>query len=48
MSEQRFQELLDGAVPSSAGPAAPGCGLYLVRVEYDGLEFEPHDGNGQN
>ena len=46
MTEERFRELLAGAAPSSAGPAAPGCGLYLVRVEYDGFAFEPHDRNG--
>ena len=29
-----FRALLDFARPSSAGPAAPACGLYLKRVEY--------------
>lgn len=33
--------LLERAEPSSAGPAAPACGLYLVRVAYDGLELQP-------
>ena len=30
---------LEEAVPSSAGPAAPACGLYLMHIEYVGLEF---------
>ena len=29
-----FRALLDFARPSSAGPVAPACGLYLKRVEY--------------
>ncbi|MBI2723935.1 MAG: tRNA pseudouridine(38-40) synthase TruA [Chloroflexi bacterium] len=37
---------LENATPSSAGPAAPACGLYLVRIAYDGLAFGP-TGNGQ-
>jgi tRNA pseudouridine38-40 synthase len=37
---------LDGDSPASAGPAAPGCGLYLERVEYDGLAFSPDEANG--
>jgi tRNA pseudouridine38-40 synthase len=32
--------LLREARPSSAGPAAPACGLYLVSIAYDGLAFE--------
>lgn len=39
--------LVDGGAASSAGPAAPACGLYLVRIEYDGLTLEPAKGNGQ-
>ncbi len=49
LSEEAFAALLDRAGPSSAGPAAPACGLYLVRVVYDGLEFGPQtdEQNGQ-
>ncbi|MEX2247441.1 MAG: tRNA pseudouridine(38-40) synthase TruA [Dehalococcoidia bacterium] len=39
--EDWLRELLQAAKPSSAGPAAPPCGLYLVRVAYDGLVFGP-------
>jgi tRNA pseudouridine38-40 synthase len=34
MSATDYAALLDGG-PSSAGPAAPAHGLYLMRVEYD-------------
>lgn len=34
---------LEEAKPSSAGPAAPAHGLYLVRVEYDGPVFGPRE-----
>ena len=47
MTLAALNALLDGAKPSSAGPAAPACGLYLLRVEYDGLEFETVDGTGR-
>jgi tRNA pseudouridine38-40 synthase len=47
LSMSALRELLEVARPSSAGPAAPACGLYLLRVEYDGLEFGPIEGNGQ-
>jgi tRNA pseudouridine38-40 synthase len=40
--------LLKAARPSSAGPAAPACGLYLLRVEYDGLDFGAIEGNGSD
>lgn len=36
------------ARPSSAGPAAPACGLYLVRIAYDGLAFGPGQRDGQS
>ena len=36
---ERIARLLDEAIPSSAGPAAPACGLYLAHIEYDGLDF---------
>jgi len=36
-----LESLLREAAPSSAGPVAPACGLYLVRVAYDGFEFGP-------
>ncbi len=45
-SEDDVAALL-GGVASSAGPAAPACGLYLVRIEYDGLSLAPAEGNGQ-
>jgi tRNA pseudouridine38-40 synthase len=48
MREDDLVELLDRAVPSSALPVAPACGLYLVRIAYDGLDFGPDDGNGQS
>jgi tRNA pseudouridine38-40 synthase len=40
MDVGELQKLLAAAVPSSAQPAAPPQGLYLVRVNYEGLEFE--------
>ncbi len=46
MREDALLELLQEAQPSSAGPAAPACGLYLVRVEYDGLAFSPEQTDG--
>jgi tRNA pseudouridine38-40 synthase len=39
MTEDEVAALLSEARPSSAGPAAPACGLYLVSIAYDGLEF---------
>jgi tRNA pseudouridine38-40 synthase len=39
-SEEWLVELLETAVPSSAGPSAPACGLYLVSIAYDGLDLE--------
>jgi tRNA pseudouridine38-40 synthase len=43
MSEEALVELLETAKPSSAGPAAPPCGLYLAHIEYDGLDFGPEE-----
>jgi tRNA pseudouridine38-40 synthase len=48
MSEGELAELLEQARPSSAGPAAPACGLYLVRIAYDGFDSGPAQGNGQD
>lgn len=48
ITEWALVELLEAAAPSSAGPAAPACGLYLVRIAYDGLDFGPDQGNGQS
>lgn len=48
MQEGDIARLLETAVASSANPAAPACGLYLVGIEYDGLEFGPESGNGQD
>jgi tRNA pseudouridine38-40 synthase len=38
-TEEWLVELLERAVPSSAGPSAPACGLYLVSIAYDGLDL---------
>jgi len=43
-SAEALGVLLSEARPSSAGPAAPAHGLYLVRVDYDGVEIAPGDG----
>lgn len=48
MTEDEVASLLDEARPSSAGPAAPACGLYLVRIAYDGFDSGPAQGNGRN
>ena len=40
--------LLRSARPASGGPAAPACGLYLVRVEYDGLTFSQSETDGRD
>jgi tRNA pseudouridine38-40 synthase len=40
MTQEQIAALLAEAKPASAGPTAPGHGLYLVRVEYEGLGFE--------
>jgi len=48
MTEEALGALLAEAQPSSAGPAAPACGLYLVRIVYDGLELESGQGNGRD
>ena len=38
-NEEWLVDLLETAVPSSAGPSAPACGLYLVSIAYDGLDL---------
>lgn len=48
MTQDELAELLAQARPSSAGPAAPACGLYLVRIAYDGFDSGPAQGNGQD
>ena len=48
MTEETLAALLEAARPGSAGPAAPACGLYLVRIEYDGLAFGPTQGDGRS
>lgn len=40
MKEEELVALLDAAQPSTAGPAAPPHGLYLVEVKYEGLDFQ--------
>jgi len=47
LTDDRLAAWLEEARPSSAGPAAPPCGLYLVRIAYDGLAFGPA-GDGQS
>ena len=39
IGEDVLMRWLEEARPSQAGPAAPPCGLYLVSVAYDGLDF---------
>jgi tRNA pseudouridine38-40 synthase len=46
LTQEALVALLQEARPSSAGPAAPACGLYLLRVEYDGLSFSPDETDG--
>ncbi|HYM14576.1 MAG TPA: tRNA pseudouridine(38-40) synthase TruA [Dehalococcoidia bacterium] len=48
MTEDGLAALLEAARPGSAGPAAPPCGLYLVRIAYEGLAFGPGQGDGQS
>jgi tRNA pseudouridine38-40 synthase len=48
MTEEQLDALLAGGRPASAEPAAPACGLYLVRVEYDDLGFEDIEENGRD
>ena len=48
MTEEALVALLQEARPTSAGPAAPACGLYLVGIEYDGFTFEPLGRDGQD
>lgn len=43
MHPSRLREWLAEAKPSSAGPAAPPQGLYLVKVEYAVLDFDDGD-----
>ncbi len=40
--------VLREAKPASSGPTAPACGLYLVAIEYDGLEWGLAEGNGRD
>lgn len=48
MTEEALSGLLEAARPSSAGPSAPACGLYLVHIAYDGLDFGQELENGRN
>ena len=48
IGEETLVAWLDEPRASAAGPAAPSCGLYLVSVAYDGLDFGPDEGNGQS
>lgn len=43
LQASQLDEWLVEAKPSSAGPAAPPQGLYLVKVEYAVLDFEDRD-----
>jgi tRNA pseudouridine38-40 synthase len=47
MTEDAFAALLD-APASSAGPAAPACGLYLARIEYGEPVFGLAQGDGRD
>ncbi len=46
MTQEALVSLLETALPASAQPAAPACGLYLVSVKYDALEFGGVEGDG--
>ena len=48
IEEKMLAAWLDDARASAAGPAAPSCGLYLVSVAYDGLDFGLDEGDGRN
>ncbi len=48
LTQGALTSLLEAARPSSAGPSAPACGLYLMRIAYDGFDFGPGEGNGQS
>ena len=48
IEEKMLTAWLDEALASAAGPAAPSCGLYLVSVAYDGLDFGPDEGDGRS
>jgi tRNA pseudouridine38-40 synthase len=48
MGAEQLAAWLEEAQPSSAGPAAPACGLYLAHIKYDGLRLEPDAGDGQD
>ena len=45
MPEDLVADLLEAAKPSSAGPTAPSCGLYLVSIAYDWPLFGPCRGD---
>jgi tRNA U38,U39,U40 pseudouridine synthase TruA len=47
MTEDAFVALLDAA-PSSAGPAAPACGLYLAHIQYAEPIFGLEVGDGRD
>jgi tRNA pseudouridine38-40 synthase len=47
MPEDALAAALDGGAPSSTGPVAPGCGLYLLRVEYDEPLFRLEETDGR-
>jgi tRNA pseudouridine38-40 synthase len=46
MSLDELGALLERAEPSSAAPVAPACGLYLVSIAYDGVDFGACGTNG--
>jgi tRNA pseudouridine38-40 synthase len=45
LATAELAKLLEGARPSTAGPAVPAAGLFLVRVEYEVDPFGPSQGN---
>ncbi len=47
MTQEALEAALVAATPSSIGPTAPACGLYLVKVTYDGFTFDPSDSGSE-
>ena len=41
MALEEFEEVIKSCDRSNAGKSAPGCGLYLARVDYPEEVFKP-------